>query len=219
MENNNTMGVFNDIFNTCTDLETLYEKKSKNPIINFLDDRKIKRTYKAIYEQIKIIDDNPNAPEKLVDSYLDCLGSSRSSFGACKKIVKVRELYVATFEFTMFNGNNKYEQTIIADVTQIANGGFSHIIAVNFYVSKNGSVIDHFSINYNDMINRREDEIDMSNVADVSREKFRKSIMSKFADQIQEDIYLFLMEFVNNSQYRLERKRCNDDGKGRLPEV
>lgn len=219
MENKSTMGVFNDIFNTCTDLETLYETKSKNPIKNFFDERTIKKTYNEIYEQIKIIDGNSHTPEKLVDAYLDCLGSSRSSFGHCKKINKIRDLYVASFEFKMFDNNKKYEQTIVADIAQIINGGFGHVLAVNFYVSKNGNIIDHFSTNYDAIINHRDDEIDMSDIADKSREKYRKSIRSEFIDILQEDIYLFLKEFVDNSRNRLERKRCdNGNRKGRLSE-
>ena len=204
MENKNNMGVFNEIFNACAELETLYAEKSKNFIKNFLDERAIKKSYEYIYKQINVIDSNPVIPETLFDGYLDCLGSSRSSFGMCRRIMRNRELYIASFEFKL--PVPRHDTNIIVDVTQVNNGGFGNVISMKFHIVINKVESHQFSIGYSDMIFKREDEVNLSD-EEKGVVRIEKIAMDAFSEKLKEDIYLFLKEFVDNSKNRLERKR------------
>ena len=131
-----------------------------------------------MYSQISKIKDN-HIPERLFDGYLDCLGSSMSSYGTCKKIFKNREVYIASFEFSMFEQkNSKYTAQVVVDVAQVINGGFGHIINTKFHIIRNGDLIDSFSINYNDIISQREDEVDFSSDKDKGTIKFEHAVMT-----------------------------------------
>ena len=115
--------------------------------------------------------------------------------------MKNRELYKATFEFEFSNS-----MSAVVDVAQIINGAFGHVISTNFHIIYNEKETHQFSIGYFELINKREDEV---NLSEEEKGVYRTEYlaMQVFKEKIKEDIYLFLKEFVDNSKNRLERKR------------
>lgn len=208
METISGMGVFSEIFNACKDIETLYSDRSKNPLKNIIDNRNIKKSYNDIYRQIDLINENAVIPEILLDGYLDCLGSTRSSFGTCKSIMKNRDDYIATFEFK-FIDTNTINMSAVVDVRQLKVSNFGHNITTTFHIISKESVVHQFSIRYIDLISKREDEV---NLSDEEKAVKRTEDLAKeaFIIKIKQDIYNFLKDFVDNSKERLERKRGED---------
>ena len=208
METVSGMGVFNEIFNACKDIETLYGDKSKNPLKNLFANRNIKKAYNNIYRQIDLINDNAIVPEMLLDGYLDCLGSTRSSFGTCKKIMKNGDVYVATFEFE-FVSTNTMNMSAVVDVAQIKIPNYVHYISTTFHIISKESEVHKFNIKYTDLISRREDEV---NLSDEEKAVKRTQDLAKetFVIKLRQDIYAFLKDFVDSSKERLERKRGAD---------
>lgn len=208
METVSGMGVFSEIFNACRDIETLYGDKSKNPLKNLFANRNIKKAYSNIYKQINLINNNEVVPEILLDGYLDCLGSTRSSFGTCKKIMKNGDVYVATFEFE-FVSTNTMNMSAVVDVAQIKIPNYGHDIATVFHIISKESEVHKFNIRYIDLISRREDEV---NLSDEEKAVKRTQDLAKetFVIKLRQDIYAFLKDFVDSSKERLERKRGAD---------
>ena len=208
METVSGMGVFSEIFNACRDIETLYGDKSKNPLKNLFANRNIKKAYSNIYKQINLINDNEVVPEILLDGYLDCLGSTRSSFGSCRKIMKNGDVYIATFEFEFVN-TNTMKMSAVVDVAQIKVPNFGHDIATTFHIITKEAEVHKFNIRYIDLISRREDEV---NLSDEEKATKRTQDLAKdvFVMTLKQDIYSFLKDFVTDSKERLMRKRGTD---------